>query len=106
LVLGEARLAGCAIVASDVDGIPEALDHGAAGLLVPPQSPGPLADAILSLLRDDALRQTWRQRASSGLDRFLVGQMVGEVMNLYTELLDKRSRRKSASASVVSLSSE
>ena len=36
LVLVEARQAGCAIIASDVDGIPEALDHGAAGILFPP----------------------------------------------------------------------
>ena len=35
LVLSEAREAGCAIVASNVDGIPEALDDGKAGILVP-----------------------------------------------------------------------
>ena len=106
LVLGEARLAGCAIVASDVDGIPEVLDNGAAGLLVPPQSPALLAEAILSLLRDEPLRQSWKQRASSGLERFLVGQMVGEVMDLYVELVDKRPTGRSRSAGVVSLSSE
>ena len=106
LVLGEARMAGCAIIASDVDGIPEALDNGAAGLLVPPQSPALLAEAIGWLLRDDALRQTWRQRAGSGLERFLVSRMVGEVMDLYVELLDKGPRRRSASTGVVSLSSE
>jgi glycosyltransferase involved in cell wall biosynthesis len=106
LVLGEARLAGCAIIASDVDGIPEALDGGAAGLLVPPQSPALLAEAILSLLRDDALRQSWKRRSSSGLERFLVGQMVGEVMDLYNELLEKGSRGRSSSTSIASLSPE
>ena len=106
LVLGEARLAGCAIVASDVDGIPEALDHGAAGMLVPPQSPGLLAEAVSALLRDDTLRESWRRRASAGLERFLVGQMVGEVMDLYVELVDKRPRGSSRSAGVVSVPSE
>jgi glycosyltransferase involved in cell wall biosynthesis len=38
LVIPEAREAGCAIIASRVDGIPEALDHGDAGYLVPPKS--------------------------------------------------------------------
>jgi glycosyltransferase involved in cell wall biosynthesis len=106
LVLGEARLAGCAIIASDVDGIPEALDDGGAGLLVPPQSPEVLAEAILSLLRDDALRMSWKQRASSGLERFMVGQMVGEVMDLYRELLETRPRGSSRSTSIASLSPE
>jgi glycosyltransferase involved in cell wall biosynthesis len=35
LVLSEAREAGCAIVATNVDGIPELLEHGQAGILVP-----------------------------------------------------------------------
>jgi len=106
LVLGEARLAGCAIIASDVDGIPEALDGGTAGLLVPPQSPALLAEAILTLLRDDALRLAWKQRASSGLERFLVGQMVSETMDLYNELLENGSRGRSSSNSIASLSPE
>ncbi len=63
LVLAEAREAGCAIVASDVDGIPEALDGGAAGILVPVQNPDRLAEALLLLLRDPALRRTWAERA-------------------------------------------
>jgi len=106
LVLGEAREAGCAIIASDVDGIPEALDGGAAGLLVPPRSPALLADAILSLLRDDKLRQHWKQQARSGLERFSVRQMMGEVMDLYEELLENGSRGRSSSTSIASLSPE
>jgi glycosyltransferase involved in cell wall biosynthesis len=106
LVLGEARLAGCAIVASDVDGIPEALDGGAAGILVPPQSPAQLAEAVRSLLADDALRTLWKQRAASGLEKFSVGHMVGEVMELYLELLDRRPRGSSRAAGIASLSPE
>ena len=51
LVLVEARQVGCAIIASDVDGIPEALDYGAAGILLSPggclsahKTPGPPPD--------------------------------------------------------------
>ena len=39
LVLSEAREAGCAIVASNVDGIPELLDGGDAGILVRQATP-------------------------------------------------------------------
>ena len=49
MVLTEAREAGCAIVASNVDGIPEALDGGNAGLLVPPGDISALEAAITSI---------------------------------------------------------
>ena len=87
LVLAEAREAGCAIVASDVDGIPEALDGGEAGILVPAQSPKALADAILGLLKDDKLRQEWRRKAGVGLERFTVARMTQEVMDVYKEVV-------------------
>ena len=38
LVIGEARGAGCAIVATAVGGTPEMLEFGRAGRLVPPRS--------------------------------------------------------------------
>ena len=91
LVLAEAREAGCAIVASDVDGIPEALDHGAAGILVPVQSPAALAAAILPLLRDPGLREQWRQRARTGLDRFTVSRMSGEFVDIYRSLVTPKT---------------
>lgn len=91
LVLAEAREAGCAIVASNVDGIPEALDHGAAGILVPVQDPAALAAAILPLLRDPGLREQWRQRARTGLDRFTVSRMSGEFVDIYRSLVGPNS---------------
>lgn len=89
LVLIEAREAGCAIVASDVDGIPEALDGGNAGLLVPPQSPKALADALLMLLQNPALRQSWQQRAKIGMEHFTVNRMMKEVLEVYGELVPR-----------------
>jgi glycosyltransferase involved in cell wall biosynthesis len=86
LVLAEARQAGCAIVASDVDGIPEALDGGRAGMLVPSQNPAALADAILKLLQDDALRDQWRRSSREGLDQFTARRMSDQVTNVYLEL--------------------
>ena len=90
LVLAEAREAGCAIVASDVDGIPEALDHGAAGILVPSQNPAKLADALLLLLRDPDLRRAWGERARSGLDRFTVSRMSAEFVEIYRDQISRR----------------
>lgn len=52
----EAMKAGCAIVASRVGGIPEAIDDGHQGLLVSAGSVDELRDAIEKLILDDALR--------------------------------------------------
>lgn len=45
------------MIASKIDGIPEALDDGVEGLLIPPQDPEALANAILRLeLRASTIR--------------------------------------------------
>jgi starch synthase len=43
---------GRAVVASRVDGIPDAVVDGETGLLVPPENPGALAAALAALLAD------------------------------------------------------
>ncbi len=87
LVLSEAREAGCAIVASDVDGIPEALDQGAAGLLVPAMNPTALADAIAPLLRDPDVLERWKTRSRQNLDWLSVTRVAAETLAVYAELV-------------------
>lgn len=55
LVLPEAMAHAVPCIGSDVQAIPEILDGGRAGLIVPAGEPEPLADAILRLLTDDEL---------------------------------------------------
>ncbi len=83
IVIGEARAAGCAIVATAVDGVPEALDDGRAGVLVPAHDPSRLAEALNALLADPARRAQRAAAARSGLDRFRVERMVAETVALY-----------------------
>ena len=87
IVIGEARAAGCAIVATDVDGVRESLDDGRAGLLVPARDPAALATAIGRLLTDDALRARQAGAARVGLEHYRVQRMVGETLALYREFL-------------------
>src|SRR5439155_25364129 len=59
MVLLEAMAAGCPIVATAVGGVPMAIRHEVSGLLVEPRNPKQLADAIATLLSNDALRRRY-----------------------------------------------
>ena len=57
-VLVEALARGLPVVSTDVVGIPELVEHGVTGLLVPPDDPDALAAAIAKLVADPALAAT------------------------------------------------
>jgi len=61
----EAMCAGLPCIATATGGTPEAVADGRNGLLVPPARPQELADAILRLARDPALRLRLGERAAS-----------------------------------------
>ncbi|RKP44400.1 glycosyltransferase family 4 protein [Trinickia fusca] len=86
LVLSEAREAGCAIVATRVDGNPEMLDGGDAGLLVPPSDPKALADAIGLLLTDKATHAAFRAKARANLESFHVQRVCKGYLSIYQQV--------------------
>ena len=49
-------VSGKAVIASNIGGIPEALDGGKCGLLVPPADHGAISDAIIKLIENQELR--------------------------------------------------
>lgn len=88
-VLVEAALLAIPAVASRVGGIPEVVVDGQTGLLVPPDDPAALAQALTTLLRDPDLRHAMGQAARAhALARFTIRQHVGGVEGVYAELLD------------------
>ena len=92
LVLTEALYMGLPVVASRTGGIPEIIEEGVDGLLVPPASPQALASAILRVINDEALRQ---RLAGAGHDKvartFAFEDMVRRYEDVYRDLLAIRS---------------
>lgn len=80
----EAMRAGQAAVATRVGGIPELIEDGREGLLVPPREPGQLAAALASLLEDPARRRAMGQAARERfLNLFTVEKMVDQLTEIY-----------------------
>jgi glycosyltransferase involved in cell wall biosynthesis len=100
LVLSEAREAGCAIVATRVDGIPEMLDHGEAGVLVPACDDAALSDAIERLLSDPAAHAALVARGQRNLERFHVRRVCDEYQAIYEEACDALRARGRAERGV------
>jgi glycosyltransferase involved in cell wall biosynthesis len=74
------------VVASAVGGIPEMIEDGRTGLLVPPHDPEALAAAIVRLLRDHPYADTIARAAREQIhDRFCVELMVHAVESIYDE---------------------
>ncbi len=81
------------VVASVVGGIPEMIEDGRTGLLVPPRDPAPLAGAISRLLTDHPYADTLA-RAGKDLvhERFCVELMVRAVETIYDEAVAEERR--------------
>jgi spore coat protein SA len=86
--LVEAMASGLPVVATRVGGIPEVVEHGVTGLLVPPEQPEALAEAIRTLLDDPALAgqmgEAGRRRA---VEHFSWDGVTTRLRGLYQELL-------------------
>ena len=84
----EAMACSTAVAASRVGGIPEVVEDGVTGLLVPPDDPASLADALNALLRDPAraaaMGRAGRRRA---VDEFSWDAVAVQTAALYAELV-------------------
>lgn len=92
LAVLEAREAGVPILASNVDGIPEALEWGARGVLFETESLAQLSSQMDTLLSDTQLRTKWARAASQNLEGLGVRRMADDYAALYRELEARRRR--------------
>ncbi len=86
-VVLEAMAYGLPVVATNVDGIPEAVEDGVTGVLVPPGDPKPLGREIVGLLRDKDERAAMGAAGRTAVERFELGKMVEKTVRLYRLIL-------------------
>ncbi|ADU13849.1 glycosyltransferase family 4 protein [Asticcacaulis excentricus] len=85
LVIPEAREMGCAIVATNVDGIPEMLSIGAAGNLVPPRDDEAIRDKIILLLSEQEKLIESKETSLRLVQHFQISRVFSETIKIYNE---------------------
>ena len=80
----EAMAAGVPVIASAVGGVPELIENGETGLLVPPENPEALADALNRLFSDPALAASLALAAHTKVaTEFSEQKMTDATLRLY-----------------------
>jgi glycogen synthase len=96
LVFPEAMRWGLPVIGSTAGAIPEIVEDGKTGLLVAPESPRELAQAIIALLVDPERRRTLGEQGRRHVEQhFSIERMAHNVETLYTETVrtwHKRTR--------------
>lgn len=80
------------LVATAVGGLPDIVDDGRTGLLVPRRNPEALADALAGLLSDGARRQRLASAAFARLDEFSIDTIVKRFASMYETLAREKGR--------------
>jgi len=90
----DAMSVGLPIVATEAGGIPEMVDDGGNGLLVPSEAPDSLSDAIIALARDSEMRQAFGSRSRERVREFDYRLMGARSLKLCRSLPFRPSGRR------------
>jgi glycosyltransferase involved in cell wall biosynthesis len=83
----ESMAAGRAVVATEVGGVPDAVVNGSTGLLVRPGDDKAMADALLRILADAALREQLGAAASRyAREHYHASVVLRALESLYVDL--------------------
>ena len=88
LTLFEAMAAGCAIVSTNVGGLPEVLMEGKTAFLVPPKDAAAMSGQIVQLLRDSKLLTKMKTAAFEDSARFDITKTISQIENTYRGILN------------------
>ncbi|CAG0962659.1 phosphatidyl-myo-inositol dimannoside synthase [Anaerolineae bacterium] len=84
----EAMACGTPVIASRVGGIPELVDDGVTGALLPPGDSSELAEALLSLLSDEVRRsQMSAQAREKAVREYSLDKIMNQTLDFYRRVL-------------------
>ncbi|MGI8968225.1 MAG: glycosyltransferase family 4 protein [Chloroflexota bacterium] len=86
IVVLESMAAGRPVIASNIGGLPDIVDNGVTGLLVPPGNAEALAHAMASLLADGTLRETMGSASRERVNLFRASVVVPRIEAVYQEV--------------------
>jgi glycosyltransferase involved in cell wall biosynthesis len=90
-VIPEAMACGCPIIATDcAPGVRELLGEGERGLLVPPEDPAALAEALLKVLSNDEYRQALQERGLQYVQELSAERIVKQYEELIQTVLTQQ----------------
>ncbi|MDB9529343.1 glycosyltransferase family 4 protein [Oscillatoria sp. CS-180] len=93
MVAAEAMMRGTAVVASASGGLADIVQNGKTGVLVPPGNITHLASALLLLLQDRSLSETWGQAGRAiALTQFDESAFVDKFVDQYEAILGESAR--------------
>jgi len=88
----QSMAAGKPVIGTRVGGIPEVVEDGVNGLLVPPKDPDAIADAVIGLLGEPAkVRRMGEAGRSMATARHTSDIMLDDIEKLYEEILGVRN---------------
>ena len=92
MVLVEAMAAGKPVVATNVSNLPEIVEDGEVGYLVPPQDSQPLTQALQKLIEHpDAARILGQRAQQRARQHFTIDRMLNEIENLFYQIVTAKS---------------
>lgn len=90
-VITEAMASGLPIIATDIAGIPEQVNDGVSGYLIPTGDSKALADRLSELLSNPKLRKSMGERGKRQIESFSMDTMLDDLDSLYEDLVEDPS---------------
>lgn len=94
IILLEAMAVGKPIIASENEGYRRVLAHGEEGLLTPPRRVNELAEALKTLLDDDALRRRMGEKGMLKAKQYSWETLSRQIADFYTRILRDNRREE------------
>ncbi|MEA2082273.1 MAG: glycosyltransferase family 4 protein, partial [Elusimicrobiota bacterium] len=87
----DAMASGCAVIASNVGGIPEIIEDSVNGFLFKAGDEAALSGKIIKLASDAGLRKTFAAEGKKTAEKFSTGKTAEGTLTVYRKVLNERN---------------